>query len=66
MIETIRLRFPSSTGTRYSLQRTLRRIEQHPDRTILHPANATYVPMEFAPARITIPGVVAGVIRSYR
>ncbi len=45
---------------------TLKRIEQHRRRIILHPANATYAPMEFAPDRVSIQGVVVGLIRSYR
>lgn len=45
---------------------TLKRIEQHRGRIILHPANATYAPMEFAPDRVSIQGVVVGLIRSYR
>ena len=45
---------------------TLKRIEQHRRRLILHPANATYAPMEFAPDRVSIQGVVVGLIRSYR
>ncbi len=45
---------------------TLKRIEQHPDRVILHPANARYKPMQYAPDRISIQGIVVGLLRSYR
>ena len=45
---------------------TLKRIEQHPGRIILHAANAGYALMEFVPERVTIQGVIVGLIRSYR
>ena len=45
---------------------TLKRIEQHRGSVILHPANATYAPMKFAPDRVSIQGVVVGLMRSYR
>ena len=44
---------------------TLKRIEQRPDRTLLHPANAAYTPQEYAPERVRIQGVVAGQMRRY-
>jgi repressor LexA len=45
---------------------TLKRIEQRPDKVILRPANARYKPLEYAPDRVTIQGIVVGLIRSYR
>lgn len=44
---------------------TLKRIEQRPERVILHPANAAYDPLEFEPERVTLQGVVVGQMRRY-
>ncbi len=44
---------------------TLKRIEQRPDRTLLHPANAAYTPQEYPPDRVRIQGVVVGQMRKY-
>jgi repressor LexA len=44
---------------------TLKRIEQRPGRVVLHPANPAFQPLVFAPARVTIRGVVKGLIRRY-
>jgi repressor LexA len=45
---------------------TLKRIEQRRGKVILHPANAALRPMEFEPGRVTIQGVVTGLMRSLR
>ena len=45
---------------------TLKRIEQHPDRVVLHPANALLKPMIYSPDRIRIQGVLVGQMRRYR
>ena len=45
---------------------TLKRIEQRPGKTVLHPANAAMAPLEFAPERVAVQGVVTGLLRSYR
>jgi repressor LexA len=45
---------------------TLKRIEQHPDRVVLHPANAQLKPMIFSPDRVRIQGVLVGQMRRYR
>ena len=45
---------------------TLKRIEQQPGKVILHPANGAMAPMEFAPQRVTVQGVVVGQMRAYR
>jgi repressor LexA len=44
---------------------TLKRIEQRPGRVVLHPANTALQPLVFEPARVTIRGVVKGLIRRY-
>jgi len=44
---------------------TLKRIEQHADRVVLHPANSALQPLVFDPARVTIQGVVKGLMRRY-
>jgi repressor LexA len=44
---------------------TLKRIEQRPGRVVLHPANPALQPLVFEPARVTIRGVVKGLIRRY-
>lgn len=44
---------------------TLKRIEQRAGRVVLHPANSTMQPLVFDPARVTIRGVVKGLIRRY-
>ena len=44
---------------------TLKRIEQHPGRVVLHPANSSMQPLVFDPAQVTIRGVVKGLIRRY-
>jgi repressor LexA len=45
---------------------TLKRIEQRPDRVILHPANGRLRPMIYPPERVQIQGVVVGLMRRYR
>lgn len=45
---------------------TLKRFEQRRSRVILHPANAGMAPMEFAAERVTVQGVVRGLMRAYR
>ncbi len=45
---------------------TLKRIEQRPDRVVLHPENAAWKPMEYRPDQVRIQGVVVGQMRSYR
>lgn len=45
---------------------TLKRIEQHADRVVLHPANPTLKPMIYEPHRVQIRGVVVGQMRRYR
>lgn len=45
---------------------TLKRIEQHRDRVVLHPANPRLEPMIYEPHRVQIRGVVVGQMRSYR
>jgi len=44
---------------------TLKRIEQHPDRVVLHPANARLEPMIYSPQRVRIQGVLVGQMRRY-
>jgi len=44
---------------------TLKRIEQHPDACILHPANGRYAPLHYPPDRVRIQGVVVGQMRAY-
>ena len=45
---------------------TLKRIEQQPDRVILHPANAAHSPMQYRPDEVRIQGVLRGLLRRYR
>ncbi|MCW8829252.1 MAG: transcriptional repressor LexA [Gammaproteobacteria bacterium] len=44
---------------------TLKRIEQQPDKVILHPANAAMDPMCYAPDAIIIQGALIGQMRKY-
>ncbi|MFA9461042.1 transcriptional repressor LexA [Thiohalorhabdus methylotrophus] len=44
---------------------TLKRIEQRPDKVVLHPANADHAPQEYAPERVRIQGVVVSQMRRY-
>ncbi len=44
---------------------TLKRIEQKPDRVILHPANASLSPMTYAPDQVQIQGILVGQMRRY-
>ncbi|MGI9334511.1 MAG: transcriptional repressor LexA [Gammaproteobacteria bacterium] len=44
---------------------TLKRIEQQPDRCVLHPCNANYAPMVFEPSRVRVQGVVVAQMRKY-
>jgi repressor LexA len=44
---------------------TLKRIEQHQDRIVLHPANARMEPMIYEPGRIRIQGILVGQMRRY-
>jgi repressor LexA len=44
---------------------TLKRIEQRPGCVVLHPANTALQPLVFEPARVTIRGVIKGLIRRY-
>lgn len=44
---------------------TLKRIEQQPDKVILHPANAAMAPMSYPLDAITIQGVLIGQMRKY-
>jgi repressor LexA len=45
---------------------TLKRIEQRVGKVTLHPANSAMAPMTYPPDRVTIQGVVIGLIRNYR
>lgn len=45
---------------------TLKRIEQRAGKVTLHPANAKMAPMTYPPDRVTIQGVVIGLVRNYR
>ena len=45
---------------------TLKRIEQHPGRVVLHPANASMTAMTYAPDEVQVQGVLRGLLRSYR
>jgi len=45
---------------------TLKRIEQKPGETILHPANPNMSPMHFHPDQVRIQGVLVGQMRSYQ
>lgn len=44
---------------------TLKRIEQHPNRIILHPANASMKPIRCRPEQVEIQGVLVGQMRQY-
>ncbi len=44
---------------------TLKRIEQHPRRVILHPANAGMEPVSYRPDQVQIQGVLIGQMRRY-
>ncbi len=44
---------------------TLKRLEQKPGETILHPANSSMTPMHFNPSQVRIQGVLVGQMRSY-
>ena len=44
---------------------TLKYIEQHPDESILTPANQNMQPMHFQPQQVEIQGVLVGQMRSY-
>ncbi|AKH19567.1 transcriptional repressor LexA [Sedimenticola thiotaurini] len=44
---------------------TLKRIEQKPDRVVLHPANANMSPMVYAPEQVQIQGILVGQMRRY-
>ena len=45
---------------------TLKRIEQHPEQVILHPANASMEPMAYSPDAVQVQGVLRGLLRRYR
>jgi len=45
---------------------TLKRIEQRAGKVTLHPANSGMSPISYPPDRVTIQGVVIGLIRNYR
>jgi repressor LexA len=45
---------------------TLKRIEQQPGKTTLHPANDTFETLSYSPDRVEIQGVLIGQMRSYR
>lgn len=45
---------------------TLKRIEQRPDRVVLHPANSTMEPLSYPAEDVEIQGVLVGQMRSYR
>lgn len=45
---------------------TLKRIEQRPDRVLLHPENPTMQTLELSPDEVSIQGVVVGQMRAYR
>lgn len=44
---------------------TLKRIEQTPRKVVLHPANPQYAPLQYAPERVQIQGVLLGLMRVY-
>lgn len=48
------------------LEATLKRLEKRNRTIVLHPANATMKPMEYAAERVRIQGVVTGQMRAYR
>ena len=45
---------------------TLKRIEQQPGRVILHPANASMMPLSYSPDAVQIQGVLRGLLRRYQ
>ncbi len=45
---------------------TLKRIEQHADRILLHPSNSRMEPIVLRPEQVTIQGILVGQMRSYR
>jgi repressor LexA len=45
---------------------TLKRIEQRAGKVTLHPANSNLAPMTYAPDRVTLQGVVIGLVRNFR
>jgi repressor LexA len=45
---------------------TLKRIEQRAGKVTLHPSNSTMAPLTYSPSRVTIQGVVIGLIRNFR
>jgi repressor LexA len=45
---------------------TLKRIEQRPGGVVLHPANPSLRPIEYATGRVRVQGVLVGQMRSYR
>ena len=45
---------------------TLKRIEQQPGKTTLHPANDSFETLSYSPDRVEIQGVLIGQMRSYR
>ena len=45
---------------------TLKRIEQHPEQVVLHPANASMEPMAYSPDAVQVQGVLRGLLRRYR
>lgn len=44
---------------------TLKRLERHHDRVVLHPANSTMEPMTYLPEQVQIQGVLVGQMRRY-
>jgi repressor LexA len=44
---------------------TLKRLEQKPGETVLHPANERLSPMRYQPERVSIQGVLVGQMRRY-
>lgn len=46
-------------------QATLKRLEQLPQETILHPANAAMESLRYAPDQVCIQGVLVGLMRQY-
>ncbi|MEE9396179.1 MAG: transcriptional repressor LexA [Methylococcales bacterium] len=49
-----------------NLEASLKRIEQKPEDTILHPANSSMEPMHYHPNQIQIQGILVGQMRSYQ
>ena len=44
---------------------TLKRIEQQPDKVVLHPANANMSEMVYSPEEVNIQGILKGLLRYY-